>query len=286
MISKKNKVLIVFIMLPFFLLSNSYGENNQDKSEYILALAPQNRPTLLLRAWKPVIDTFNRQTNSNIQLKFFPSKAVFEKYLLSGEADFVFASAFYYILAKQKHGYTPLVRSNAKVLKGIIVAPKDSDIEINDLDGRKVAFPSRNALAASLYIRSFLTSQGVNVDPDYAGTHENSYYYVFRGLAKAGGGINRTFNQFKYKDSLKVIYTTPGLPMHPLIAHPRVSDKVKEALISHFLTLNESDEGKDLLKEIKVAEPIQADHNRDYKVLNDLDIIRFSSFSKSSGISK
>ena len=269
-------------MLPFFLISDSYGESNQQKTEYTLALAPQSRPTVLFKAWKPVIDAFNSQSNSNIELRFFPSKAVFEKYLLSGEADFVFGSAFYYILAKQKHGYEPLLRSNAKVLKGIIVAPKDSDITINDLDGQKMVFPSRNALAASLYIRSLLTSQGVNVDPYYVGTHENSYYNVLRAIAKAGGGINRTFNQFEYKDSLKVIYTTPGLPMHPLIAHPRVSDKVREALISHFLALKESVEGRKMLKEVKIAEPVRADHDRDYKVLHDLDIIKFSSFSKSS----
>ncbi len=111
---------------------------------------------------------------------------------------------------------------------------------------------------------------------------ENAYLFVYRGLARAGGGINRTLNQFQYKDSLKVIYTTPGLPMHPLIAHPRVSDKLKEALLSHFLTLNESDEGRKMLKEVKVAEPIRADHDRDYKVLNDLEIIRFSSFGENS----
>ena len=76
-------------------------------------------------------------------------------------------------------------------------------------------------------------------------------------------GINRTFNQFKYKESLKVIYTTPGLPMHPLIAHPRVSERVKESLISHFLKLDESEEGKAMLREVKVAEPVRADHDRD-----------------------
>jgi len=271
--------LFGFLMMPFFLITNSYGENTPEKKEYVLALAPQHSLGLMLKAWTPVLWAYNEQTNNEIYLKVFPSKAAFEENMLSGESDFVFGSAFYYLILNQKHGYIPLVRSNKKFLNGIIVVKKNSDITtVDDLNGQRVAFPSQNAFGASLYIRSMLDSKGIKVEPLYSENHEKTYFSVDRGLAIAGGGVLRTFNVFNLRNSLKVIYTSPDLPTHPLMAHPRVPKKVQKDIISFLLSLNETDDGRRMLTEIKLEKPVRVNHRLDYQSLRDLNILDFSSF--------
>jgi len=235
----------------------------------------------MLKSWEPVMEAFNKQTNNKIFLKIFTAKALFEEYLLLGEADFIFGNAYYYLILNQKHGYKPLVRSNKKSLNGIIVVRKNSNITtLDDLKGQRVAFPSQNALGASLYIRSMLASKGIKVNPVYTKNHEKTYFSVDSGSAIAGGGIDRTFNQYKLRHSLKVIYTSPDLPAHPIMAHPRVPQNTIEDFISFILSLDETDDGRKLLTGIKLEKPIRADHTLDYKSLKNLNILEFSSFAR------
>ena len=74
---------------------------------------------------------------------------------------------------------------------------------------------------------------------------------------------------------LKIIYKTPELPSPPLVAHPRVTKRLRQAVIDVVLKLAESNEGRDILKSIRLSKPVKADYKRDYLPLERLELERY-----------
>lgn len=241
---------------------------------YTLARAPQFSSVTMSRLWTPFIDHLNKTTGYRFTLKLYPDRSEFETDLSKGAPDLFYANPGYYAVMHRKYAYIPLVRSNAKQLKGIIVARQGSGIDsIEKLKGRTISFPSKQAFAASLYIRSILKDKlKLDFKANYIAGHDNVYRSVASGHSVAGGGVYRSLNveHAKLKSRLKVIYETPGLAPHPLAAHPRTPKKVQEAVIRSVLKLSNSTQGKAMLKAIKLAKPIRADYKRDYQSLDSM----------------
>ena len=269
-------VVYVLLLVISIILPNAYAS---DRPGYILARAPQQSPTTLYKVWSPFASYLSKETGVNIQLKVYASRKEFEEALIKGEPDFVYMNPYYHTISKKKQGYVSLVRSDAKMLKGILVVRRDNPVKsIHDLEHKKLAFPSPNALSASLYPRALLFEQhGVKVEPIYVGTHDNVYRHVFLGKAVAGGGVMRTFLQEspELRDQLRIIYETPGLAPHPLSAHPRVPGALRSRITSATLKLQESEEGRHLLKSLKLQKPVAADFSRDYQVLESLGLHQY-----------
>ncbi|VAW81202.1 ABC transporter, substrate-binding protein (cluster 12, methionine/phosphonates) [hydrothermal vent metagenome] len=244
--------------------------------EYELLRAPQSSMIKLSKAWKPFLVKLKKETGISLKLKLFNKRQQFEQYLSTGQYDFLFANPYYSLLVKDKLGYEAIVRSDAKRLKGIIVVSADSTITINNLHNKTVAFPGRNALAASLLVRSILARQGITIAPIYTQSHQNTYLSVLNKSSVAGGGIKRTFNEFKAKEQLKIIFKTPGLAMHPLSIHSRVPEKDKLKILSFIFKLQKTVAGRKILKKIRLAKPVAVDFIRDYKILRDLKLEKFS----------
>jgi len=245
---------------------------------YSLARAPQRSELATLRDWQPLADYLTSETKYQFQLKTYPSRADFENSLMHGNPDFVFMSPYYHAIAYHRHGYIPLIRSN-KELKGILVVRKDSPFHsVQDLQGKTFAFPSPNAFAASLHMRALLKEQEqIDFVPTYVETHDNVYRNVLVGRAAAGGGVMRTLNQEppELRDQLRIIYETPATASHPLSVHPRVPETLRNAIVTAFLKLHTTEEGRRLLDKLKIRQPVRADQDRDYSFLSELGLDKY-----------
>ncbi len=96
-----------------------------------------------------------------------------------------------FLVAAEAQGYTPIVRDGGRELFGVLVVAKDSDIEtVEDLEGRSIAYPSPNALGASLLMRADLDRNfGLNYEAHYVSTHSSAYLNVVLGQMDAAGGV-------------------------------------------------------------------------------------------------
>ncbi len=268
----KLRIIVIFLSI-FILVISSYGFAR----EYELLRAPQSSMLKLSMAWRPFLKKLEKDTGISLKLKLFKRRKAFEKYLNRGKYDFLFANPYYSLLVKDKFDYQPIVRSDSKRLVGIIVVSKESTFSITELNGKLIAFPGKNALAASMLVRSFLVQKGIQFSPVYTQSHQNTYLAVLNNTVIAGGGIFRTLNDFKEKSQLKVIYKTPSIAMHPLSVHIRVPEKVKNQVTKFIFNLAQSQSGRKILKRIKLSKPVMVDFNRDYEVLRELKIKNFSS---------
>lgn len=255
---------------------STYTNSEAVAREYVLARAPQMSAVALSEAWLPFLKRLLDDTGIAIRLKVYPSRQEFEGDLFSGSPDFAFMNPYYAVLVRQRHGYIPLVRDNTKQLHGVIVVRKDSAIRsIEELEQQTIAFPSPNAMAASLYPRALLAEQfNLSFQPMYVGTHENVYRAVLLRRAAAGGGVVRTLETEpeELKSQLRILYTTPGVAPHPLVAHPRVPAVVRERLTTAIIKLHNDAQGRALLHAVKLNKPVRVDYERDYVTLEKLGL--------------
>ena len=159
-----------------------------------------------------------------------------------------------------------------------MVVRQDSPYKtLHDLDKKSLGFPAPNAFGASLYMRALLTAEHVDFQTQFLSTHSNVYRSVLNGSVAAGGGINTTLNDEtpEVRAQLRILYQTPETAPHPIVAHPRVPVEVVKALRDALLNLSKDAEGQRLLAEIRMAQPINADYQRDYLPLEKLKIEKF-----------
>jgi phosphonate transport system substrate-binding protein len=219
-----------------------------EKVTYSFGVVPQYEQRKLFRIWRPVLDELEQRTGFTFELVGSSSIPVFEQKLLQGTYDFGYMNPYHLLMANDAQGYLPLVMDGGRRLKGILVVPKESSVQsVQELAGKPIAFPSPNALGASLLMRAELAKfQGVEVIPQYAQTHSSVYLHVALGLNPAGGGVASTLRSQKpeIRNKLRILYETQAVNPHPVSAHPRVPDahreKVRQALLDMAATKNSS----------------------------------------------
>ncbi len=244
----------------------------------IIAITPQFAPTQTHRNWTPLLERLGQMTGYRFQLRVYDQIPAFEAELAQGIPDLAFMNPYHMVMAKKANGYRPLVRDST-TLVGVLVVRSDGPIKnLADLNGQVLAFPSPNALGASLFMRALLMEkEGLKFTPTYVGNHQTVYRQVLQGDAAAGGGVRATHEKEPpaVQAQLKVLYATPEVAPHPLAAHPRVSAVVSRKIVDALLALRSDAEGSKLLTPTLMPQPQEADYQRDYEPLSRLRLERY-----------
>lgn len=245
---------------------------------YTIGIVPQFEAKKLRKIWKPILTEMEQSSGLKFKLKGAASIPDFEKAFLAGQFDFAYMNPFHLLIANEEQGYIPLVRDNGKKLSGILTVRKDSPVQsVRDLNNKVIAFPSPNALGASLQMRAELHDKfNIKIKPTYVKTHDSVYLNVLLKQATAGGGVQKTFNRQKpnIKNSLKIIYKTTPVAPHPFVTHPRVKKEVYLKVKDSLLKLGETSEGRKLLAKIPMKKIGSADLS-DYTALQKMNLKRF-----------
>ena len=245
---------------------------------FTFSVVPQFSTAELHKDWAPLLQRLSKDTGLNFELRLLPSIPKFEADFLKGAPDFAYLNPYHAVMARQAEGYVPLVR-DSKPLSGVLVTRKDGPHKtVRDLNGQTLGFPAPNAFGASLYMRALLTEEvKIKFDARYLGTHSNVYRHVVRGETAAGGSVIAALNDElpELRDQLVVLYKTPDVASHPVVAHPRVTESARKAVTQALLALTHDEAGKALLKGIRTPTPVQASYATDYQPLARLNIQKY-----------
>jgi phosphonate transport system substrate-binding protein len=224
---------------------------------YTFAVTPQFEQRKLFAIWTPIVAEVEKRTGLSLKLTSMMSVPDFEKELAKSTFDFVYCNPYSIIKSVPSPGYIPLVR-DSEPLRGILLVRKDSPItKLSDLEGKTVAFPSPNAIGASLLMRADLARlHHVTITPKYVKTHSSVYLHVVNGLTDAGGGVETTLQEQDpaVRDALRIVYTTRGFPSLPVAANPRVPKSDREKVRKALLELSATVEGKEMLARVPMKE--------------------------------
>ena len=245
---------------------------------YTFSVVPQFSAAELHKDWAPLIQRLSKDTGLVLELKLATSIPKFEAEFLKGTPDFAYMNPYHAVMARQAEGYIPLLR-DGKPLNGVLITRKDSPHQsLRDLNGQTIGFPAPNAFGASLYMRALLTEEiKIKFDVRYLGTHSNVYRHVARNEVAAGGSVVAALNDEvpEVRDQLVVLYKTPDVASHPVVAHPRVPEVARKAITQAMLALAQHDEGRALLKGIRTPSPVLANYQTDYLPLARLNIQKY-----------
>jgi phosphonate transport system substrate-binding protein len=248
-----------------------------------IAVVPQMPRSVTYTHWAPLLEHLGQRAKLCFELVIPETIPAFEKFLLTDQPDLAFVNPYHAVIAKKRHGYVPLLMDGSEKLSGILTVKADSPIQdIRELQGKEIAFPSPNAFAASLLIRSELAHRGIQIYPRYAKTHANSYRAVALGEVVAAGGVNNTWQREDpaLRAKLRVLYETSGHPPHPLIAHPRVTPAIRLSVINTMMSFSSNEAQQQLLDGVHISQPIRANYQRDFAPLSKLKLEKFALFDE------
>jgi len=270
----RRNLLTVLGSTLFCAFANQHVSAANSRAPLRLAVVPQLTPVEMTKAWNPLVDALG-QRGIACDLVVYPSIASFEPEFLKGKADLVFLNPYHMVMARKAHRYELLLR-DTRPLEGVLVVKKDSPvIAMEQLKDHRISFPAPNAFAASLYIRSVLERQyHLAYDTHYAQNHKNAIRQVLAGDSAAAGVVKTTLEKeaLDVQQSLRILYTTPGLSPHPLAVHPRVPASQRGDIVAAMMDMASNPELQPLLAAIQMPKPQAANYVRDYAPLEKLRI--------------
>jgi len=236
---------------------------NTIQNTYTFGVVPQFEQRKIFRIWLPILSELEQRTGLQFTLKGSAKIPVFEKKFIDGGFDFAYMNPFHILKASNSQGYIPLIRDGDRALKGVLLVKKDSNIKnVNQLHNKTIAFPSPNALGASLLIRADLKNKfNITINPRYVQTHSSVYIHVVKGLLDAGGGVIQTLESQRpsIKKDLEVLYETREIVSHPVAVHPRVPLQHRMLIQKVLLEIAAEEKTKVLFAEIPMKKPVATD---------------------------
>jgi phosphonate transport system substrate-binding protein len=241
--------------------------------EITLGVVPQQSPLELSKKWLKITNYLHEKTGIKVVFKTEKSIQLFEEKFVEGQYDIAFMNPYHFIVANKQQNYNAFARSKNDIV-GIILGKKGKEFNVNNLKGTKFLFPSPNAFAATL-LTKYELKEKYNFDIDkeakviYVNSHDSVYKGIAREIGDFGGGINRTFNNFKDqedKDKIEIVYKTKPYPSHPFASHPRVSKEIVEKILKAIIEM------PDELKEILSIKDFIPTSTSEYDVIKNLEI--------------
>lgn len=215
-----------------------------------VGIVPQQAASELARVWIPLLQEVGRRARVQLAFRTASDIPAFEDRVMKGEFDLAYMNPYHYTVFSRTPGYQAFLKEKDRKLVGIIVVPKDSPLQnLEQLQGKRVAFPAPAAFAASILPRAEFTRHQVEIEARFVSSHDSVYKGVVSGLFEAGGGIQRTLEAMEPQVSsqLRVLSRTPAYTPHALALHPRVSAELAERLRQAFISLDGDEAGRALL---------------------------------------
>ena len=245
---------------------------------YLFGVVPQFGARQLADSWVPILDELEKRSGHKFKLAGSARIPDFEQEFQAGRFDFAYMNPYHVLQAAQSQGYVPLVRDRIPV-RGILVVRRDSAIRtVQDLAGQTIAFPSPNAMGASLMVRADLARKfGLQFEARFVQSHSSVYLSVAKALTTGGGGVKKSFDAQPeaVQSQLRILYTTQAVPAHPIVAHRRIPSAVRERVRAALLAMDRTAEGRVLLAAVPIDGLVPA-ASKDYKSVTELGLDRFT----------
>ena len=247
--------------------------------EYVFAIHPLHNPTRLFEIYGPLVDYLNRNIpGSTFRLEASRNYEEFEKKLYARQFDFALPNP-YQTLNSLGHGYHVIAKmGDDHKFTGIILVRRDSGIKkVSDLKGKKVSYPARTALAATMMPQYYLQTHGLDVNRDienlYVGSQESSIMNVYLSNVAAGATWPLPWEAFQKEHpdmarDLELKWETEPMINNGVVARDDVPEVLSRRVAQLLYTLHTNTEGKAMLARMPLSRFELADDRR-YRVIED-----------------
>ena len=228
----------------------------------IWVLTPSQDTQKVLKGAEPIAQYVEEKTGIVIKPVIPTDYSAQIEAMCSGEAQMGALNTFGYVRAHEK-GCADValasVRYGSTSYAGQIITQSDSGIaELTDLVGKTFCRPDPESTSGWVMPKLMLLGAGLDPDKDLArivdtGGHDSTVLAVYNGDCDAGATFQdaRVLVRKEYADvdeKVVVIATSPPIPNDNISFRPDFPKELSDQIVAALLTLNDSDEGKDMMK--------------------------------------
>lgn len=261
----------ILIVVSFLMVSSLLQEKNPYASAerpLVMGVFPRFHPAIARESFKPMAKYLQKELGRRVILDISPNFKAFWKKVKENKFDIVHFNQYHYIRSKKEHGYEVILMNEERgesTLTAAIYIRKDSGIKsVQDLKGKKILFGGgRGAMISYIYATYLLNQAGLKKEDYVTEFVPNppaavvSTFYNLRDAVAAGAGdvilnlpiIRKQINASEM-EFLKVGERFAHLPW---AVNGKLTKKEKEQIQSLLLKLNDSKNGKKILKKAKLT---------------------------------
>jgi len=245
---KKRRFLIAGLVL---LCMHSYGVA-ADPVTYSFSPVPQYDISLTAAYWNPILAYVSEKSGVRLNLKISRTSAETTNYVLAREVEFIFSNHLF-SPEREKLGWKVFGRRQTPPLHAQIVVPAESPIKnLQQLDGREVAFAGPEAFVVYKVPYAYLLSKSIQVKPVFAGNQTAAFAQLFSGKVVASGGNSQLVEGYSKREGKKfrILWTSEAYQDLALMVSDRVPEKQAQSVANAFLSMNKDPVGRDILSEV------------------------------------
>lgn len=203
----------------------------------IFGVLNQQSPARTAERWNPILHYLTEVSGVALVLRMGPTVDETNAMMARSVFDLMFTNHNFQS-EFDGIGYRVIARWAGEPIRTVIVAPADSPVRhLRELEGKAVAFPSKEAFVGYAVPVLALRNARVNVREVFAGNQEGALAQLKARRVEAAAVNSRFLSQYAEREGVKFreIYVSEGFPELAVIVHPRVAtatvDKVRRALI-------------------------------------------------------
>ncbi len=216
----------------------------------IFGVLNQQSPQLTAERWNPIFSYLGESTGLNFQLRMGPNVQATNDMMGRGEFDLVFTN--HNFRAEYDGVYKVIARwGNAPIFGVIAVADNSPVTRLKELDGKRIAYPSKNAFVAYAVPKAALRKAGVKDQEVMAGNQEGALAQLASGQVEAAAVNSRFLTQYAARKGFKYreIYTSEPFPDLAVLAHPRLSKEQQAAVQSALVKMGQDPKAARILEQ-------------------------------------
>lgn len=246
--------------------------------EYTFAVTPMSNFRDIYDVFQPIVDQLNAGLpDARLVLEVPRGLAEHEQQLEARNFAFALSNPYHSWRAVRHSGYRIFAKmGDDAAFRGIWVVRKGSPVAtLADLKGKKVCFPPKSALAATMMTQLQLKQAGIDpardLQVDYVGSQHASIMAVYMNSVDAGATWPLAWATFQRQhpeqaEQLEVRFPTESLVNQAIVARDDVPPDLVRRVGRLLTEMHDTEQGRALLAKVPVTrfEPARAD---DYDVV-------------------
>ena len=215
----------------------------------VVVLSPAHAPDSSSNALAFIKKHLETATGLSIEIDVARSPADTIQKFSAGLADAGLVTLEEYLVAREKYG----VRAVLQALRGdkladyegiILTRSTDGPASVAGLSGKKVGFVGPYSVSGFTLPSIYLKKAGAKITPDFSSSHEANLQKLVKGEIYAAATYSRQASRYP---GLKVLAVTGKVPNEPVVVRGSLNPEKRTMLISAFLTIGSTKEGRQAL---------------------------------------
>lgn len=255
------------------------------------SMIPTEETTQELDLYKPLVETLKDATGKQIEFFLPTSYASVVEAMLNGWVDIGMHGPNSYVIAREKDPSLEVFATYAKHkghfqeegpgYKAVLVSRADSDFsDIEAIKGSVIGLTDPASTSGNLLPRVGFTKEIEMPLEDYfskvvyTGGHDLSAMAVFEKKVDAAFVATHRLDNVIDRELAKmgdyrVIWSSPVIPQDPFVYSSKLCGEVKDQIRGAFLTLHETDRGREYLKNVNASKFVPMT-DADYDIIREL----------------